>query len=97
MSRNMSRVNNRGIIVTENETNVATPTYRSWQHAEDSEAFAVGQRGGVDVSEADIAYRNNAKYYAQSAAASADAAAASAASITGIIATVAEVETYLGL
>ena len=63
----MSRSGNRGIFVYENETNVATPTYRAWQHAEDSEAFAVGQRNGVDVSEADVAYHNNAKWYAEQA------------------------------
>lgn len=30
-----------------------------------AEAWAVGQRGGVDVSETDQTYHNNAKYYAQ--------------------------------
>ena len=33
--------------------------------AEDSEAWAVGQRGGVDVPSTDPAYENNAKYYAE--------------------------------
>jgi hypothetical protein len=33
--------------------------------AEDAEAWAVGQRGGVDVGSTDPAYQNNAKYYAQ--------------------------------
>ena len=31
----------------------------------DAEAWAVGQRGGVDVDETDPAYQNNAKYYAE--------------------------------
>jgi len=33
--------------------------------AEDSEAWAVGQRDGVDVPSTDPAYHNNAKYYAE--------------------------------
>lgn len=36
----------------------------SEEHAQDSEAWAVGQRGGVDVESTDETYRNNAKYYA---------------------------------
>ena len=32
-----------------------------------AEAWAVGQRGGVDVPSTDPAYHNNAKYYAQMA------------------------------
>lgn len=35
--------------------------------AEDSEAWAVGERGGVPVTSEDPAYENNAKYYAQAA------------------------------
>ena len=47
-----------------------------------AEAWAVGQRGGVDVDENDQTYHNNSKYYAQQASgagASAEAAAQSAA------------------
>lgn len=33
-------------------------------HAEDSEAWAVGQRKGTDVNPADETYQNNAKYWA---------------------------------
>ena len=51
-----------------------------------AEAWAVGKRGGVDVSSSDPTYNNHAKYYAQQAAAdresssgSSQAAAASAA------------------
>ena len=36
----------------------------SEEHAQDSEAWAVGQRGGVDVDPTDETYQNNAKYYA---------------------------------
>ena len=32
--------------------------------AQDSEAWAVGQRGGVDVPASDETYENNSKYYA---------------------------------
>lgn len=35
--------------------------------AEDSEAWAVGQRGGVDVPSTDPAYHNNAKYWKEQA------------------------------
>ena len=37
--------------------------------AEDSEAYAVGKRGGEDVGSTDPAYHNNSKYYAEQAAA----------------------------
>lgn len=49
-----------------------------------AEAWAVGQRGGVDVDENDQTYHNNSKYYAgrcqhaETAAAQAEAAAAAA-------------------
>lgn len=43
--------------------------------AEDAEAWAVGQRGGVDVPSGDDTYENNAKHYAEQAAASAQEAA----------------------
>lgn len=36
----------------------------SSEYATDSEAWAVGQRGGVDVEDTDETYQNNAKYYA---------------------------------
>jgi hypothetical protein len=39
-----------------------------------AEAWAVGQRGGVDVPETDPTWNNNSKYYAQQAAGSATAA-----------------------
>lgn len=47
--------------------------------ASDSEAYAVGKRGGQDVESGDAAYHNNSKYYSEQAAGSATAAAASAA------------------
>ena len=36
-------------------------------HAEDAEAWAVGERGGVPVDPTDPTYHNNAEYYAQQA------------------------------
>lgn len=45
--------------------------------AEDSEAYAVGKRGGTDVSSSDPAYHNNSKYYSGEASTSAAAAALS--------------------
>lgn len=44
--------------------------------AEDSEAWAVGKRGGVDVPNTDPQYHNNAKYWADEAAASSGVAPA---------------------
>lgn len=35
------------------------------EHAEDSEAWAVGQRNGTDVEQSDETYHNNSKYYAE--------------------------------
>ena len=46
--------------------------------AEDAEAWAVGQRGGVDVPVTDETYENNSKFYAGRAAAAASDAAGSA-------------------
>ena len=43
-------------------------------HAADAEAWAVGQRDGVDVPDTDPTYRNNAKYYAGAAEAAAEEA-----------------------
>ncbi len=40
---------------------------RSADNAEDAEAWAVGQRNGVDVGADDPAYHNNAKYWAEQA------------------------------
>lgn len=36
-------------------------------HSEDAEAWAVGQRAGIDVEEDDETFHNNAKYYADAA------------------------------
>lgn len=38
------------------------------ESSEDSEAYAIGTRGGTDVTSDDPAYHNNAKYYAESVA-----------------------------
>lgn len=40
-----------------------TSAQNASQDAEDAEAWAVGQRNGVDVPSTDPAYQNNAKYY----------------------------------
>ena len=45
------------------------------QHAEDSEAWAVGQRKGVNVPNTDATYHNNSKFYAEQSASSAENAA----------------------
>lgn len=49
------------------EQNAAQSAADAENYAEDSEAWAVGQRKGVDVSEDDVTYQNNSKYYAQQA------------------------------
>ena len=49
-------------------TNAATSEANAEESAEDSEAWAVGQRDGVDVSSSDETYHNNAKYWAEQAA-----------------------------
>ena len=48
-------------------------------YKEDSEAWAIGKRGGVDVGSSDETYHNNSKYYASQAAASSSAANSEAA------------------
>jgi len=48
-------------------------------YKEDSEAWAIGKRGGVDVGSSDETYHNNSKYYAGQAAASSSAANSEAA------------------
>ena len=39
--------------------------HEAMQKAEDAEAWAVGERGGVPVSSGDETYQNNAKFYAE--------------------------------
>ena len=48
------------------------------ESAEDSEAWAIGKRGGQDVPSTDATYHNNSKYYAGQASASETNAASSA-------------------
>lgn len=43
----------------------AQSAFEANTHCIDSEAWAVGKRNGVDVSSGDIAYQNNAKYWAE--------------------------------
>ena len=52
--------------------------------AETAEAYAVGQRKGVDVEESDPTYHNNAKYYAEQASDSANAARTEVAKIKAL-------------
>lgn len=44
-------------------------TREASEKSEDAEAFAVGQRKGIDVESEDIAYENNAKFYRDQASA----------------------------
>ena len=48
-------------------------------YRKDAEAWAVGQRDGVDVPNSDIAHNNNAKHYSEVARSQADASSNSAA------------------
>lgn len=48
------------------------------EFSEDSEAYAVGKRGGTDVPSTDPTYHNNSKYYAGQASTAAQSAQASA-------------------
>ena len=57
---------------------VAQGVTESKEHAEDSEAWAVGKRNGSDVPSSDDTYHNNAKYYSDSAIESANTAASHA-------------------
>lgn len=60
----------------------ATVAENAAESESNSEAWAVGQRGGVDVDSEDETYQNNSKYYAEQAQASAEDAAESAAAFT---------------
>ena len=50
---------------------VAEATEDAEDFAEDSESYAIGKRGGVDVGSSDPAYHNNSKYFSTQAASSA--------------------------
>ena len=58
--------------------NVTSRADKIIKAASDAEAWAVGQRDGVDVDTDDEAYHNNAKYYRDASISSASAAATSA-------------------
>lgn len=45
----------------------ATSAEDAQGHAQDAEAWAVGQRGGVDVEQTDETYHNNSKFWSQMA------------------------------
>ncbi len=60
------------INVVEGYKNAAqTSELNAEESAEDSEAWAVGERGGVEVTDEDETYENNSKYYADEAGSSA--------------------------
>lgn len=52
----------------QSKTAAAASAANAAQNTEDAEAWAVGQRNGVDVGEDDPAYHNNAKYYKEQTA-----------------------------
>ena len=54
-------------------------------YSRDSEAWAVGQREGVDVPDTDETYRNNSKYYSQQSANSAQSALTTKTECEGIL------------
>ena len=49
----------------------ATVAEEALESAENSEAYAIGKRSGVDVESGDTTYHNNSKYYSEQAAESA--------------------------
>ena len=61
----------------------ATVAQEAEQSAEDSEAYAVGKRNGVDVPISDETYHNNSKYYSQQSSESATNAGQSASDALG--------------
>ena len=65
-------------IITEAIAALNNAVTRTEESAEDAEAWAVGQRNGVDVEPEDETYENNAKYYAGNAHESATNASGSA-------------------
>lgn len=54
-------------------------------YSRDSEAWAVGQREGVDVPDTDETYQNNSKYYSQQSANSAQSALTTKTECEGIL------------
>lgn len=48
-------------------TSAGTSAFTAETNSENAEAWAVGQRSGIDVEEDDDTYHNNAKYYAEQA------------------------------
>ena len=64
----------RGTLVSESDVPAAQETWmeqmntlkvETYQARQDAEAWAVGKRDGVDVTETDVTFENNAKYYAE--------------------------------
>lgn len=55
------------ILAQQQVTLATTQATNSANSAEDSEAWAVGQRGGIDVPSSDETYQNNSKYWQERA------------------------------
>lgn len=64
-------------LAGDSATDAAASEAAADQSAEDSEAYAVGKRDGVDVPSTDATYHNNSKYYSEQAGSSAHDAAVS--------------------
>jgi len=83
-SQNASRSAETALAAAQSAGAILTSVEES---ASDSEAYAVGKRDGKDVASTDVAYHNNAKYYAEQAAGSAASLAISIANNGLIIGT----------
>ena len=66
-------------------TSAAGSATTAGNHAEDSEAWAVGERSGVPVSSGDETWHNNAKYWAEAAAGAAGGGVSSFNGRSGIV------------
>lgn len=62
-------------------TDASTSATQAEGFSKDSEAWAVGKRGGIDVESTDDTYENNSKYWAEQSSASATASATNAANM----------------
>ena len=60
------------------ESNAATSESNAAQSENNAEAWAVGQRNGVEVESTDVTYHNNSKYYSEQSGNSASSAETSA-------------------
>lgn len=65
----MNEINQDVYTTGQNADRAETAADEAEDYSEDSEAWAVGQRDGVDVPSTDPTYENNSKYYASQAGA----------------------------